>query len=110
VEPTGLPSSLACWGERNVFYQLSGRGTRSHVEFPQEGARHNKIKVNDMLDAIDRRFVAKPRLATLLAAGLMVVLGMALDVEEMCAAGIVLALLVCASFVRKALRARSSSH
>jgi hypothetical protein len=63
-----------------------------------------------MLDAIDRLFAAKPRLATLLVAGLMVILGVVLSVEEMSAAGIVLALLVCASFARKALRARSSSH
>jgi hypothetical protein len=63
-----------------------------------------------MLEAIDRLFAAKSRLATLLVAGLMVVLGMTLNIEEMCAAGIVLALLVCASFARKALRARSSSH
>jgi hypothetical protein len=60
-----------------------------------------------MLDAIDRLFGTKPRLATLLAAGLTVALGVVLNVEEVFAAGIVLALLVCfscLSFVRKAFR------
>lgn len=82
------------------------------MEFLKEPARtQSKIKADDMINgddvlcAIDRLFATKPRLAALLSAGLMVVLGAVLNVEEVFAAGVVLALLVCVSFVRKVLRA-----
>jgi hypothetical protein len=76
------------------------------VGLPKGRARaRNKIEGDDVLDAIDRLFSTKPRLATLLAAGLTVALGIVLNVEEVFAAGLLLALLVCVSFVRKAFRA-----
>jgi hypothetical protein len=93
-------------GEDATYYELSDITTKYCVEFCWEGVRHSKIKGTDMLDAIDRLFAAKPRLAMLLVAGLMVALGLVMNVEEACAAGVVLALLVCASLAREALRAR----
>ena len=72
---------------------------------PKGRARaRNKIEGDDVLDAIDRLFSTKPRLATLLAAGLTVALGIVLNVEEVFAAGVLLAFLVCVSLVRKAFR------